>query len=215
VIRDNSIGVLWGTREERCEWEVRVTGRSGTGISVRTGRRPRCCAAAAPPPTTGNGMWWKERSRGNTKDCWLTGDQRRRCGWPVAPLHTEPMTVRKASRTRTHREESAAELEPRGDHEVKGARCGDPRATPTRGAAATGSRGRRLGVSVSDGGRGRVEDCRWRRRAARARRARRAEVYLAGFRVNNPGGAGLEIGGERHRQRMRDGELVSDGGCGY
>ncbi|MFD4987766.1 right-handed parallel beta-helix repeat-containing protein [Streptomyces sp. NPDC058374] len=221
VVHDTSTGVHLSSAGRTTLEDVRVTGTSGTGITLAAGTDPvlRRCRVSR---SRGHGLVVTDRARGTFEDCWIDAaqDAALRVAGAASPALTG-LTVRDCAETGLLLEEdSAAELD---RLEVIG---GAP-AVAVRGGANPLLRRARLvqpvgdGISAARDARGRIEDCEIvRPGGAGVRAALGSTLYLAGGGAFDPVTSGLvlENGGSvtvrdfRVERSGEEGVVVDAGG---
>ncbi|MFD4349566.1 right-handed parallel beta-helix repeat-containing protein [Streptomyces coelicoflavus] len=221
VVHDTSTGVHLSSTGRTSLEDVRVTGASADGITLAGGTDPvlRRCRVTR---TRGHGVLVTDRGRGTFEDCWVEDAQSAalRVSGAASPTLTG-LTVRDCDQAGLLLEENSA---PELDRlEVIG---GSPAVAVRAGANPLLRRARLVepagdGIAVTQGARGRAEDCEIiRPKGAGVRVAADAALYLAGGGVSEAvaNGLAVEDGGNatvrdfRVEMSGKEGVLVAAGG---
>ncbi|KES03567.1 sporulation protein [Streptomyces toyocaensis] len=221
VVHDTSTGVHLSSAGRTTLEDVRVTGASANGFTLAGGTDPvlRRCRVTR---TRGHGVLVTDRGRGTFEDCWVEGAQGAalRVSGAASPTLTG-LTIRDCDQAGLLLEENSA---PELDRlEVIG---GSPAVAVRAGANPLLRRARLVepagdGIALTEGARGRAEDCEIiRPKGAGVRVAADSTLYVAGGGVCEAAGNGLAVedGGNvtvrdfRVEMSGEEGVLVAAGG---
>ncbi|MFF1277578.1 right-handed parallel beta-helix repeat-containing protein [Streptomyces marokkonensis] len=221
VVHDTSTGVHLSSAGRTALEDVRITGASANGITLAGGTDPvlRRCRISR---VRGHGVLVTDQGRGTFEDCWVEDAQSAalRVSGAASPTLTG-LTVRDCDQAGLLLEENSA---PELDRlEVIG---GSPAVAVRTGANPLLRRARLVepagdGMAITEGARGRAEDCEIiRPKGAGVRVAADATLYLAGGGVSEAADNGLTVedGGNvtvrdfRVEMSGKEGVLVAAGG---
>ncbi|MER7739577.1 right-handed parallel beta-helix repeat-containing protein [Streptomyces sp. NPDC096538] len=221
VVHDTAHGVHLSSGGRTTLEDVRITGASGTGVTLAAGTDPvlRRCRVSR---TRGHGVVVTDRARGTFEDCWVDGAQgvALRVAGAASPALTG-LTVRDCAETAVLLEEDAAaeldRLEVIGGAPAIALRAGaNPLLRRARLVEPSGD-----GITAAKDARGRIEDCEIVQPAGSGVRvAGGSTLYLAGGGVFDATDSGLvlEDGGNvtvrdfRVERSGADGIVVDAGG---